>query len=168
MLKVLATAGWQQNLMGEFADYALEETFNEEEWRADNLPNGQPIDALFSWGTPDIESLKTDAFELAGMLEGAPGRFGQLQKSTQKVDSSAQFTTLRATAKKYQRTWHMRLGMAEQVVQGKTLSPKQIKWMSTNWIGGTTKFIKDFSGSKNTKILKALQKIVRQIDNLAN
>ena len=119
-------------------------------------------------GTPDIESLKTDAFELAGMLEGAPGRFGQLQKSTQKVDSSAQFTTLRATAKKYQRTWHMRLGMAEQVVQGKTLSPKQIKWMSTNWIGGTTKFIKDFSGSKNTKILKALQKIVRQIDNLAN
>jgi hypothetical protein len=126
--------------MGEFADYALDEVFEQEQYRAWDMPDNEPIDPHFKWDCHDLPSLEAYTRELSGMLDGAGGLFEKYQRFGSVVDRRIDKAKLKATAKKYLQAWSMRLGMAQQLAAGKALSTKQVAWMETNWKGGTVKF----------------------------
>ena len=148
--------------MGEFAGYALDETFDEEQARADDLPNGEPVDPLFDWGVQDAESLLHETNDLLGMLEGSEGRFRQPARRQLSIQVQSSLTT---TAKRHQLAWQMRLGMAEQICKGKPLTIKQRIWMETNWKGGTTVFEQQI---QNKETLANLRKMVAAVNKLAS
>lgn len=56
--------------------------------------------------------------------------------------------------RKYITKWSMMVGMVSKLVNDEEpLTPKQSKWMDTNYVGGTVKLVKDVEGGHGRKIL---------------
>lgn len=156
--------------MSEYADYALNETFDEEMRRADELPDGEPVSPYFSWGTPDAVSLEKEVPLLIAMVNGYAGQFSTCdlaRYSSRKTlfHFALPNTKVAKLAKKLQVAAKMRLGMAKQVCLGKPLSEKQRAWLQTNWKGGATTFEKDVM--ETTDVVQNLERITNMLLALA-
>lgn len=67
---------------------------------------------------------------------------------------------------KYKLKFNMMFGMINSLYEGKTLSAKQVKWMDTNWKGGTSKLIQAMSEEDIARdILDWISKIVEWINS---
>lgn len=153
--------------MGEFADYAVEEAFQNEDWIATYLPDGRLPDPDFDWGVKDLGALEDYTRELSAMLDGAHAgpfeKYRTLKGQAPKVNRAS----LKATCLKYERAWSMRLGMARTVLAGRRLSDKQAAWMETNWKGGTSNFLHEM-GIAGEQIVQNLEKLNAKIQEVIN
>ena len=150
--------------MGEMADFALDQTIEEEMYRADayHAPIGSELWVEFqeAYGCDPqqpIPELDYNCFTIDDLERCIARDLLILERSIHRSNGTAleinsqhngALITLRSKCKKYAVAWSMRAGMVRTFRETGTLSIKQRNWMQTNYRGGTDKFIEDMSNPK--------------------
>lgn len=144
--------------MGDHAHDAVLYAMLEEDYLDEHLPNGRLPHPLFDSAIHTIESLQAQTNDLLGLLHGSSGRFLLVGEATVRSEPDIQ-----SWAKKHERAWTMKVGMAKQFLKTGWLSEMQMAWMQTNWKDGAQGFHRDLTGSEKDKILDDLIMVSERI-----
>lgn len=154
--------------MGDMADFALEQVYEEEAFRAAAYyrEGAAYQDYLEEYGEePDIPCPQLDlgCFDRDGLdieLAYLPFLFTTDTTHQAVVTRSVPQRGFQNPPSKHLKKAQMLVGMAETIIlKDRPLSEKQAHWLETNWKGGSVKFIEDCQSENKMQLLQTLRRI---------
>ena len=135
---------------------------------AREYPDRKPNRLFDSQCIPSLEESRSELIHMEVLLESnmSLAQYANIHTVNDYVFGEAELpqdlvVVLRS---KYGLKFHMMFGMIKILYEGGTLSPKQHKWMDTNWKGGTNKLINSMSDPEMARdIMDWISNIVNKI-----